>query len=32
MVLVEAIKRLNEFCEEDIQRSNNLLLVLDEHD
>ena len=32
MVLVEAIKRLNEFCDEDIQRSNNLLLVLDEHD
>ena len=32
MVLVEAIKRLNEFCEKDVQRSNNLLLVLDEHD
>ena len=32
MVLVKAIKRLNEFCGEDIQRSNNLLLVLDEHD
>lgn len=32
MVLVEAIKRLSEFCEKDVQRSNNLLLVLDEHD
>ena len=31
MVLVEAIKRLNEFCDEDIQRSNNLLLVSDKH-
>ena len=31
-VLVEAIKRINGFCEDDIHRSNNFLLVLDEHD
>ena len=30
-VLVEAIKRLDEFCQEGIQSSNNFLLVLDEH-
>ncbi len=31
-VLVEAIKRINSFCESDCNPSDNFLLVLDEHD
>lgn len=30
-VLVEAIKRLDDFCEEDVRSPAHLLLVLDEH-
>ena len=31
-VLLEAVKRIDQFCEEDCNRSANFLLALDEHD